>query len=34
MDSSPSPNPMDSLLREEVFIDTTPQVLILIVECL
>jgi hypothetical protein len=34
MDSSPSPNRMGGLLREEVFIDTTPQVLILTVECL
>jgi hypothetical protein len=32
MNSSPSPNPMGSLLREDVFICTTPRVLILMAE--
>jgi hypothetical protein len=34
MNSNPSPNPMGSLLHEDVFISTTPRVLVLMVECL
>ena len=34
MNSSPSPNAMGSSLQEEVFMYTTPQVLIFMVECL